>query len=306
MEVQPSSSPLFQLWDGSSLSIAVHSDVPQYERYCELIRVCYFISAFNLISCWSTVQANRGIVVEDASVADLCILSLAIPGADEISERLHSEGKLAIQDYWIRDSVDAERLLPWYPYQVGAPLSHSVGYGRCSFSISTAETEERDVHEFVTVSARYWPLFSAEELHRYVSRRVSIYFSPVQTMIALLTCAVSSCKQCPHRSATSFKHLYETRQSEIDSRVTYLRGRLDNVLGFNNEFNRRPRMSFGSPYKHVPLSIQAPPTPGEFAASSSVALMPTPTATSDSRFVLDRRDARGTHGAKSVFSPECH
>jgi len=30
---------LFQLEDGGSLSLAVHSDIPQYDRICEIIHV---------------------------------------------------------------------------------------------------------------------------------------------------------------------------------------------------------------------------------------------------------------------------
>jgi hypothetical protein len=119
------------------------------------------------------LQANRGFVVEDASSADFCIVSLAAPGADRIAEELRLEGKLAIQDYWIRDSIDAERLLPWYPYQIGPSSSLSASVGKTASSASTTETE-RDIHELVIMSARYWPLFSVEELHRYTSRKVRI------------------------------------------------------------------------------------------------------------------------------------
>jgi hypothetical protein len=118
------------------------------------------------------LQANRGFVVEDASSADFCIVSLIAPGADGIAEELQAEGKLAIQDYWIRDSIDAGKLLPWYPYQIGPPPSLLPGSARIPSFSSTTETEERDIHELVIMSARYWPLFSVDELHRYASRKV--------------------------------------------------------------------------------------------------------------------------------------
>jgi hypothetical protein len=117
-------------------------------------------------------QANRGFVVEEASAADFCILSPVLPDADGIAEELRAEGKLAIQDYWIRDSMDAGQLLPWYSYQIGGSSSISKANGKDTSLTSAEEAEERDTHELVTTSARYWPLLSEEELCRYVSRKV--------------------------------------------------------------------------------------------------------------------------------------
>jgi hypothetical protein len=117
-------------------------------------------------------QANRGFVVEEASAADFCILSPVLPDADGIAEELRAGGKLAIQDYWIRDSMDAGQLLPWYSYQIGGPSSIARITGKDTSLTMTAEAEERDVHELVATSARYWPLLSEEELCRYVSRKV--------------------------------------------------------------------------------------------------------------------------------------
>lgn len=93
------------------------------------------------------------------------------PNAQGIAEELGSEEKAAIQDYWIRDSIYARRLLPWYPYQVGTSTVFT-GPEKVSSTMSATELEERDVHEFVIISARYWPLFCMEELYRYVSRKV--------------------------------------------------------------------------------------------------------------------------------------
>ena len=117
-------------------------------------------------------QANRGFVVEEASAADFCILSPVLPDADGIAEELRSEGKIAIQDYWIRDSMDAGQLLPWYSYQIGGPSSIAKANEKVTSLTLTEEAEERDIHELVATSARYWPLLSEEELCRYVSRKV--------------------------------------------------------------------------------------------------------------------------------------
>ena len=116
-------------------------------------------------------------MVEDASSADFCILSLALPDSEGIANLLRSEGKQVIQDYWIRDSVDAGQLLPWYSYQIGTSSSMPKAIGREDPQIFSAETEERDIHELVATSARYWPLLSEEELCRYVSRKVHIPLS---------------------------------------------------------------------------------------------------------------------------------
>ncbi|KIM28071.1 hypothetical protein M408DRAFT_329719, partial [Serendipita vermifera MAFF 305830] len=245
---------LFQLEDGSSLTIAVHSDVPHHDRICEII------------------HANGGFVVEDASSADFCVISLATPHAGALAEELGLQEKVTVQDYWIRDSVYAKRLLPWYPYQIGPSLSSSTGAERVLSTMSPTELEERDTHEFVVTSARYWPLFSMEELYRYVSRK------------------------CPHRTATAFKEIYAAHQPEIDSRVMYLRRRLENVLAFKSDFTSRPRMSFGAPSKSYPLQIQLP------TSAVITPFMPTPTATSGSHADLPER--LGSRGRLSVIAPQ--
>jgi hypothetical protein len=216
------------------------------------------------------LEANRGFVVEEASLAEFCILSPVLPDVEGIAEELRAEGKLAIQDYWIRDSVDAGQLLPWYPYQIGSSSSVRRTNWRDVPLTMAVETEERDVHELIATSARYWPLLSEEELCRYVSRKVGMTSTHLG-VASIRQLTGTLLYQCPHRSATSFRDLYALRQADIDSRVSYLRGRLENAFTFDNSFSRRPRMSFASPSK-----VLQPP---KALCSSSVPMTPTPTAT---------------------------
>lgn len=74
---------------------------------------------------------------------------------------LHGEGKLVIQDWWIRNSVQVGRVLPWYDYEVVERVN------------STITEEERDWHELISAAARYWPLLTAEVLYQFVARQVS-------------------------------------------------------------------------------------------------------------------------------------
>ncbi|KIM28097.1 hypothetical protein M408DRAFT_147960 [Serendipita vermifera MAFF 305830] len=198
---------LFRLEDGESLSIAVHSQVPQHIRIAALIR------------------ANNGVVVEDAISAHFCILSLNIPNVDGIVNELASKSKLVVQDYWIRDSIEMRRLLPWYSYEMVSPTSPSNDAIPDALFTSDEVIEARDVHELVIIMARYGLLLPSDDLHRHLSRK------------------------CPHRSVASFKNLYSTHRIDIDSRITYIRGKLDASLAFKSDYHKLPVISFESPNK---------------------------------------------------------
>ena len=129
------------------------------------------------------LQENGGFVVVNALSADFCILSINIPNVGAIADELMSEGKLAVQDYWIRDSVDAASLLPWYTYQV-TPSSFAPGDTSQDLGMMSAgDVEERDIHELVVTTARYGALISANELYRHLSRKVTNRQMAVQRII---------------------------------------------------------------------------------------------------------------------------
>lgn len=111
-------------------------------------------------------------MVEDALSADFCILSMNIPNVMGIVNELASEGKNAVQDYWIRDSVDVGRILPWYMFQIGQPSSSLLDGAPNASIMSALDVQERDIHELVVATARYGALFSVEGLYRYLARKV--------------------------------------------------------------------------------------------------------------------------------------
>ncbi|KIM28095.1 hypothetical protein M408DRAFT_24110 [Serendipita vermifera MAFF 305830] len=196
---------LFQLEDGEPLSIAVHVQIPRHDLIAKMI------------------HENNGIIVKEADLAHFVILSLSIPNVDAIASELVSIGKITVQDYWVRDSVEARRLLPWYPYEVtpSASISSDVTLG--GSLMSADQIEERDLHELVVTNARYGWLLSSEELFRHLSRK------------------------CPHRSVSSFKNMYANRQHHIESKVSYIRNKLDVSLSFGSYYHRSPVINFESP-----------------------------------------------------------
>ncbi|KIM28093.1 hypothetical protein M408DRAFT_24108 [Serendipita vermifera MAFF 305830] len=216
---------LFRLEDGESLSIAVHLQVPQHDRMTDMIR------------------ASNGTVVEDPLSAQFCVLSLNIPNLDGIVSELVSKGKLTVQDYWIRDSVELRRLLPWYSYRMVPPTSLTNNTIPIPLPISEEDVEARDIHELVVFLARYGLLSSSEDLYRRVSRK------------------------CPHRSVTSFKDLYATYRIDIDSKVLYIRSRLDVFLAFESDYHKRPLLNFGAPNKHAPRVAPASSTPSDLSTT---------------------------------------
>lgn len=201
---------LFQLEDGEPLSIAVHVQIPRHDLIAKMI------------------HENNGIIVKEADLAHFVILSLSIPNVDAIASELVSIGKITVQDYWVRDSVEARRLLPWYPYEVtpSASISSDVTLG--GSLMSADQIEERDLHELVVTNARYGWLLSSEELFRHLSRK------------------------CPHRSVSSFKNMYANRQHHIESKVSYIRNKLDVSLSFGSYYHRSPVINFESPNKQTP------------------------------------------------------
>lgn len=209
----------FRLEEGDRLSIAVHEQVPQHNHIAAMIR------------------ASNGIVVEDALAAHFCILSLAIPDVDGLANELVSKSKLAVHDYWIRDSVDARRLLPWYPYEMAPSTSPSNDNISGRLRMSEEEIEARDIHEFVVIMARYGPLFSSEDIYRHLIRK------------------------CPHRSVGSFEDLYAIHRIEIDSRISHIRSKLDASLAPNSDYHKRHLFNFGAPKKQTPPVVPVAPAP---------------------------------------------
>jgi hypothetical protein len=104
-------------------------------------------------------------VTEDLSSADFTILSTSILGIDSIVSVLRGEGKIALQEWWIRNSVDAGKLLPWYPYVIANETDEQ-----------KLSDSQRDLHELTVVAARYWPLLVGERLYQFVARRVWTHF----------------------------------------------------------------------------------------------------------------------------------
>lgn len=103
-------------------------------------------------------------MTKDVSSADFVLVSASIPGVSFLVDALIKEEKMAIQDLWIKNSVCLGRVLPWYPYMVG---TETHGY--------QITGPERDLHEFTTAVARYWPILSGERLYQFVARRVGAH-----------------------------------------------------------------------------------------------------------------------------------
>lgn len=90
------------------------------------------------------------------------ILSTSIPGFDELAAFLTEQDKIVVHDHWVRGSIEAQRVLPWYEDQV---LPNT----------AKADTSEasRDLHELVVTLARYSPILSEDAVYSYLARRVS-------------------------------------------------------------------------------------------------------------------------------------
>lgn len=95
---------------------------------------------------------------------DFVIVSTSTPGFNLLVDALIKEEKWAIQDLWIKDSVDLRRVLPWYEYMVGTETYDRQMTG-----------SERDLHELTIAAARYWPILAGEQLYQFVTRRVGTY-----------------------------------------------------------------------------------------------------------------------------------
>jgi hypothetical protein len=106
-------------------------------------------------------QQNGGALL-DWQAADFVILSTSIPGFDELAAFLNEHDRVVVHDHWVRASIDAQRVLPWYEDQI-VPSS------------SKGDTSEssRDFHELVVCLARYSPVLSDEAIYNYLARRVS-------------------------------------------------------------------------------------------------------------------------------------
>ena len=100
-----------------------------------------------------------------------------------LADKLLSEGKLAVQDYWIRDSVDAATLLPWYSYQV-MPSPFALGdISQGSGMLSVRDVEKRDIHQLVVTAARHGAVLLANDLYKHISRKVINYHMSMQRTV---------------------------------------------------------------------------------------------------------------------------
>ena len=133
-------------------------------------------------------------------------------GIEELLQDGMAQGKPAVDVNWIHRCRGAERIVPWYSFQIGTR----------DLALTKLSAEARDEHEIVVFMARYGPILtlkqSFEKLERMVRRP--------QRFIVLLLIA----HKFPHRSARKFRDLYTQKSSRLTPQITSLQQRLENVF----------------------------------------------------------------------------
>lgn len=96
--------------------------------------------------------------MEKMDLADFCLFpsSSNVHFASQVEER----GSVALVFWWIRDCIDAEHLLPWYPYYIGNDKN------------SHLPSEERDLQEFISIIAVCQSLIKPARLYETISKKV--------------------------------------------------------------------------------------------------------------------------------------